>query len=136
MRKNAKYVLAALLMFCFAGNVNAAECSYKRQVELNDIAATIKAVYEEVEIDTGESTYYVDPETGAVDTSKIISVKNAGFNLKLLNMSENTYVVVNDVTTGNSKTYYYSDSNNGTLELGRKTADQIYTYKFLMKMWP
>lgn len=130
MRKSAKCVLAALLTLCFAGNVNAAECSYEKQVKLNDIASTVKATYEEVEIDTGDTTYYVDPNTGAVDTNKIIPIKEVGFNLKIINMTNNIYIVANNITTGETKTYYYSDSNKGTINLGQKMADEIYTYKF------
>lgn len=127
MRKNAKYVLATLLMFCFAGNVNAAECSYEKQVELNNIASTVKATYEEVEIDTGQKVYDVNPNTGEVDVTKEIPYIVTGFTLKILNITKDIYISVED--DNGKRNYYYSDTNNGTLTLNTKEADRIYTYK-------
>lgn len=122
MRKSAKCVLAALLTLCFAGNVNAAECSYEKQVKLGEIASTVKATYEEVEIDTGETKSYVDPETGLIDTEKEIPVKIKGFKVKIMNITKDILIKVD----GNA--YYYSNTNNGTLILPAKAADKIRTY--------
>ena len=122
MRKSAKCVLATLLMFCFAGNVKAAECSYDKQVELNNQAATVKAIYEEVEIDTGETKSYVDPETGIIDTENQIAVKVKGFKVNIMNITNDIMVKVN------GSNYYYSDTNNGTLTLPARTADEVRNY--------
>lgn len=122
MRKSAKCVLAALLMCSFIRNVNATECSYEKQVELNNQASTVKATYEEVEIDTGETKSYVDPETGLIDTEIQEAVKVKGFKVNIMNITNDIMVKVD----GNS--YYYSDTNNGTLTLSAKTADVVRTY--------
>lgn len=127
MRKSAKCVLATLLMFCFAGNVKAAECSYDKQVELNNQAATVKAIYEEVDIDTGQTVYDVDPNTGEIDVTKEIPYIVSGFTLKILNITKDIYISVED--NGNEKLYHYSDTDNGTLVLWTKEADSIYNYK-------
>lgn len=132
MRKNAKYILVSLMSFCFAVNVNAAECSYEKQVELNNIASTVKATYEETEIDTGETESYVD-EDGIIDESKQIPIKEKGFNVKVLNLTENTYIKVNNETTGVSKEYYYSDSDNGTVTIGTYKADKVYSYSIVVR---
>lgn len=132
MRKNAKYLLLTLLTFCFAVKVDAAECSYEKQVELNNLAATVKATYEEVEIDTGETESYVDEE-GIIDTDKQIPVKKKGFNVKLLNLNENLYVQVKNEITKTSKDYYYKDSDNGTITIATYPADKIYTYSIVVR---
>lgn len=128
MRKNAKYLLLTLLTFCFAVKVDAAECSYEKQVELNNLAATVKATYEEVEIDTGETVYYMDPETGVEDTSKTINVTEKGFKVSILNITNDIYVNVKNENTGESKDIYYRDTNNGTIQLDTYKADQLVTY--------
>lgn len=127
MRKNAKYILVSLLSFCFAVNVNAAECSYEKQVELNNIASTVKATYEAVDIDTGKTVSYVD-EYGIIDTDRQVPVKEKGFNVKILNLTENLSIKVTNETEGTTNYYYYSDSDNGTITLSSKVADRIYTY--------
>ncbi|MBE6161205.1 MAG: hypothetical protein E7158_03195 [Firmicutes bacterium] len=127
MRKNAKLILAALLLFCVTTSVNAEECDYSKQVELNTEASTVKAVYEETEIDTGMTTYDVDPETDEVDYSKEIKVVQKGFNVKVMNITKNLYLTVSD-DTGNVKNYYHYDANDGTIILGNVAADEIHKY--------
>lgn len=131
MRKNAKYIkyiILSLLSFCFVVNVSAEECSYEKQVELNNIASTVKATYEEVEIDTGETTYYVNPETDEVDINKEVSVTQKGFDIKILNITDDLYITITNQNTGDSKDYYYSNSNSGTISLGVINAQEITTY--------
>ena len=128
MQKSAKCFLAALLMFCLTANVNAAECSYEKQVELNNIASTVKATYEEVKIDTGETVSYMDPETGIEDPSKQVPVKLNGFKTYVLNVSDDIYITVKNENTGNERTIYYSDTNNGKVTLDLYEADELVTY--------
>ncbi len=128
MRKNAKYILVSLLSFCFAVNVNAAECSYEKQVELNNLAATVKATYEAVDIDSGYTVYDVNPETGEVDPTKEVPFYQKGFKVKVLNLTDELSITINNDTTGESKTYFYSDTENGTITLDAKVADQTYSY--------
>ena len=125
MQKIAKCVIATLLMFCFAVNVKAAECTYDKQVELNDIASTVKATYEEVEIDTGETVSYMDPETGIEDPSRQEPVKLNGFKTYVLNVTNDIYLTVKNENTGSEKKIYYKDTNKGTVLLD---ADELVTY--------
>ena len=126
MRKSAKCVLSALLMFCFIGNVKAAECDYQKQVELNDLASTVKVTYEEVEIDTGEQ-YIDDMKFDENGNNIIITRKVKGFKVKLINLAENLSVEVsNDL--GLNKFISYEDTNKGMVELATDTADKIINY--------
>lgn len=126
MRKNAKYMIVTLLMFCFISSVKAEECTYEKQVELNNIASTVKATYEEVEIDTGE-TYFDDMNFDENGNPVILKYYVKGFNVKLLNLTEELYVEVSN-SLGEERTIYFSDTDNGKISLGVKEADQIITY--------
>ena len=127
MRKNAKYILVSLMSFCFAVNVNAAECSYEKQVELNNIASTVKATYEETEIDTGETMNYVD-EDGDIHPDQKVPIMEKGFNIKILNITNDISVNVSSDDQRINRTYFYSDSNNGVIDLGNVIADKVITY--------
>lgn len=127
MRKNAKYLLLTLLIFCFAVKVDAAECSYEKQVELNNLAATVKATYEEVEIDTGEKISYVD-DNGNIYPDKKVPLIEKGFNVKILNITNDISVNISSDDGRINKTYFYSDSKNGTIDLGNIIADKVVTY--------
>lgn len=126
MRKNAKYMIISLLMFCFISNVKAEECTYEKQVELNNIASTVKATYEEVEIDTGE-TYFDDMNFDENGNPVTLKYYVKGFNVKLLNLTEELYVEVTN-SLGEEKIINFSDTDNGIISLGIKEADQIITY--------
>ena len=128
MRKNAKLILAALLLFCVTTSVNAEECDYSKQVELNTEASTVKAVYEETEIDTGETLFYVD-EDGIIDTSKEVPVVKKGFNVKLMNLTENIYANVVSDDGSVDDTFFYSDTDKGTVTIATIPADNIVNFK-------
>ena len=123
MRKKAKYILASLLMFCFiTTSVNAEdECSYEKQVELNNLAATVKAVYEETGIDSGIS--YIPEEEGDPDGE----IMFPAFKVKILNLSDNIFVNIEGDGL-ESKSYYNSEVKNSTVELEPRLADDIYKY--------
>ena len=127
MRKKAKYILASLLMFCFTTSVNAEECSYEKQVELNNLAATVRATYEEVEIDSGES--YIPEDENDPDGAIMLH----GFKVVIMNITKDLRVTVKDEYTGDSKEYMYSDTNNGVIELEQRVADDVYNYTIVVK---
>lgn len=130
MRKKAKYLLLTLLLFLVTTSVKAEECDYARQVELNTEASTVKATYEEVEIDTGETLFAVD-EDGIIDTDVEVPVVKKGFNVKLLNLTKNLYVKVETDDSVN-EIFNYSDSENGTLIIATVDADKVRTFKILI----
>lgn len=127
MLKKAISVIALAILVLQVQTVNAQECSYDKQVELNDLAATVKATYEEVEIDTGRTQHPVDEE-GMIDTEKEIPLLEKGFKVKILNITEELYVRITD-GEGLNRTYKYSDTNNGTIELEARNADTVRNYR-------
>ena len=147
MRKKAKYIVATLLMFCFATSVKAEQCSYERQVELGEEASTVKVAYEMVDYDTGYTTHEVD-EYGNIDPTKEIPVIEEGVRLKIMNITEDIYVRVIDLSEDetempddydneevsdsalrNAGYYYYGDSDNGIVYLNPVTTSYIHQYK-------
>lgn len=136
MRKSAKCVLATLLMFCFAGNVKAAECSYDKQVELNNQAATVKAIYEEVDIDTGEQ-YYDDMNFDENGNYTMITRKVKGFNIKLLNLTQNLSAEVSN-DSGFKRNISYDNTENGLINIATVEANKInnYSIKILVENGP
>ena len=149
MRKKAKYIVAALLMFCFATSVKAEQCSYERQVELGEEASTVKVAYDLVDYDTGQMVYVVDPETGEVDITQEEPLILEYFKIKIMNLTENVYVQVVDLDAEEEETiddfgavsddalkqagyYFYSDSDKGTVYLDPISTDYIHEYKILV----
>ena len=147
MRKKAKYIVATLLMFCFAASVKAEQCSYEKQVELGEVASTVKVAYEMVDYDTGYTTYEID-EDGNIDPTKEIPLIEEGVRLKIMNITEDIYVRVVDLSEeetempddfGNEEVsddalrnagyYYYGDSDNGTVYLNPVSTSYIHQYK-------
>lgn len=126
MRKCAKYGLVTLLMFCFATSVKAEECSYEKQVELSNKAATVKATYESVDIKTGEKLILEDTEEEVDDVVK-------GFKVKILNITEDLMVTITDNQSNTSKSYYYSDTDKGTLTLQEQEANIVRSYTVEIK---
>lgn len=133
MKKIVNSVITIILLLVFTINVNAAECSYEEQVKLNDIAATLKATYEEIDYETGEMSYYVDPETGIIDTDRLEKETTKGFKVSLLNITDQIQVEVTNETTGETNTYNASNTDNGTVILTARPADMIYNYKFVIR---
>ena len=126
MRKKAKYIVTSLLLFCFATSVKAEGCPYEKQVELNKEASTVKAVYEEIEIDTGITGFIED------EPDKEVKLTEKGFKIKLLNVTDNISVSIVDESDEEAipEDYYSKDADeNGVITVGEIKADQIHTYK-------
>ena len=126
MRKYAKYVLVTLLMFCVATSVNAEGCDYKKKVELNKQASTVKAVYEEVKIDSGVKYY---DESEGISEADAEEVYYQGFKVQILNITKDIYVHVESGLDDSEKDYYYTDSKDGIIDLGEHSADYAYSIK-------
>lgn len=129
MLKKAISVIVLALAVCTMQNVNAEEeCSYTKQVELGNAAASVKGVYEEVEIDTGEFTYEVD-EDGLMDDEPTIPIIEKGFNVKILNLTPEVMVsVTSSDGRYNSEFFRYNDENKGIIDLGQYAANKVVTY--------
>ncbi len=133
MRKKLKYLLFAFLGLMLINNVNA-ECSYEEQVKLNDLASTVKATYEETEIDTGDSFVALEDAEG-IKAGDVVKVLKPGFIVKIFNITDKIYINVKNSYNNESKDYYYNDTDNGSLTLNALPADEMITYTITIRSY-
>ena len=105
--KKVKKIFVLLVMVLLVKNVHA-ECGYETQAKLNSEAATIKAIYEEVQKEMDRNTYVCGD--GVDECTEYYSV----FKISILNLSENFYVKVTSDNNFN-KTFYYKDAQDGII---------------------
>ena len=102
------------IMFSFNINVSAASlCSYQEQTELNSKAANIKVSYKIID-DT------IQFEDGA-SSMKV-------FNIELLNITEDFYVVIKNDINKEEKIYYSSDAVNGVVSFKWDYAETVTNF--------
>ncbi len=116
----------ATFLICLT-NVDAA-CSAEEQNKLNSLAVNVGANYEviEKEIEVGEN--YNFPDGLSEEEFENYVVKRKFFRISITNLTEDLYVVVTDQATKESKTYRYSDSDNGTVYFDEALAVIINNY--------
>mgnify|MGYP006868527612 CR=1 FL=1 len=91
-------------MVLLVKNVHA-ECGYETQAKLNSEAATIKAIYEEVQKEMDRNLYMCGD--GVDECTEYYSV----FKISILNLSENFYVKVTSDNNFNKTFYYFTMFN-------------------------
>ena len=122
-----KYLKSLLVLpFLIALNVNAAECTYKEQANLNKEAALVEANYEVTRED--KPITFEDPDgLGTIDTTMTI----AKFKIKIYNLSEDLSLditeSIKDKKTG-SKTVTYSNTENGVYTFTSDNLGDVITY--------
>lgn len=106
-RKRTK--IGIMFIICFyvlaIQDVNAA-CDYNRQVELMTEAANIRAAYEIGEFATGEPFLSNDTWVDGYEVR---------FKIDIYNVTPNIYIEVKNNYTNEVKTYYYEDTEDGTI---------------------
>lgn len=104
----------------------ASSCSYEEQAELNDIVANVKASYEVVDIYDGKAYVVDDPDENGVFPEVDHYVK--GFNINILNVTEDIYVKVTNNYNNEEKIFRYQDSNNGIVTFQTREVEHLVTY--------
>ena len=133
MKQKKKRVLFCILCFLSFIITANAECDYETQVRLNTEASNVKINYEIkreiINMNTGE----VAPE--ATDEDVDFESEYAyqdNIYISLLNLTENIYVELIG-NNGDVRTIYYSDTENGSLDLNGGTGEEIVTYTVNIK---
>lgn len=126
-----KRMISGCLVFAFCffvRNVNAAStCDYKDQVELSNVASTIKTGYEikKVVMDENENILDADPDSVLFGSDFFIVSTLHGY---VHNLTQDVYVkITND--EGFEKIYHYSDTDHGNISFVRKDLSKIARYK-------
>lgn len=127
MRK-LKFTSIFLLIF-LVGMLNVrAECSMDESSKLSSLAVNVKVDYEivEKEMPMEEGFNYPDGLT----EEEIANYKNTSdfFRIHIYNITEELYVEVRNTTTGDSKNYYYADTDNGTVSFDEIVSEKITDY--------
>lgn len=98
-----KFLFILLAVFVFVTEVNAAsKCSYQEQTELNSKAANIKVMYEAKE--------------DVTDNSFGDEVLTINFEVSVLNVTDEFYVVMTNNNNNDKKTFTSSDISNGLIK--------------------
>lgn len=106
-------------------NVSAASsCDYETQVKLNSEANNIKTSYEVKEIKTGKQ---IVSDMGEGMEDEVYT----GVEVSIYNLTENLYLKVTNLQTSETKTYYYADTNDGSITFtrGEEGLSEIVTYQ-------
>lgn len=98
-----------------------AECSYKERAELNKESSNIKVSYEIVTEETIASD---------ADMSEPITFYKELFEVSILNLTDNFYIVVTNNTNNDRKTYNYSNTNNGIITYRWNDLYEVSTQTF------
>ncbi len=128
MKKVISGCLTFTFLICMIQNVNAAStCDYSEQVELQRIASNIKASYEANIRQTDEFADIdsINDPNGAYIVEKYVDVV-------LLNLTSEVYVTVQVGKSNETKTYYYNDTESGTLRINKEDLSEIVEYKIFV----
>ena len=120
--------LFLLTTIIFAPHVVQAEslCSYNEQAEINTIVSNVKANYEAVDIYAGK-TLDIDKQD---ENGNIPEIDHyiKGFNINVLNITEDIYVKIKNDLDENVATFKYSDLKEGIATLQVKETTKLVTY--------
>ncbi len=125
MKKSKLFLLAIVLLtpkLVFAESA----CNYEEQVEINNIVANVNATYEAVEIYNGK-TFDIDNRNEDGSIPEVDSYIK-GFNINIMNITDDIYVVVSNNKNSDVKTFYYRDTNEGEATFQVKDALSLVTY--------
>lgn len=130
MKKKILSVCLSLTLLLSFQSVHAAStCNYQEQVELSNIASTIKSNYEIQRVirnNQDEIVSDVDIETAMEQNSDYYI--DYVLNVHVLNLTEDVYVNISS-SVGMNQTYYYQDTSNGEISFDGGKLNEIITYK-------
>lgn len=117
-----------LVSLLFIPNLVFAEssCSYSEQAEINNIVANVKATYEVVDIYAGKvyDVDNVDENGNFPEVDHYIK----GFNISILNITEDIYVKISNNYDGQIATFRYSDTKDGVATFQTTEVEDLATY--------
>lgn len=118
-----KILLACFLLF-LSFNVNAEVCSYTEKANYSKLASNVKVTYEEYEED-------VDPDSYTPgDSSGDVIPKALYFKIKILNVTDDLYVKLENSVNKETKYITYKDTDEGTYTLDWIDLDNVATLTY------
>lgn len=126
MKKIIAVFLMLVVMLSWTSVDAASLCSYERQVELKKIASAVKLTYEEAEEEVDPDTY--GPPDSPVEGDGIL-YRNY-FEIKLLNLTEDIYVKLENSYNDDVKYIRYEDTDEGTFSIDWKNTEEVVTFTY------
>ena len=125
MKKNIAVLLLAVL-FSWTSVDAASLCSYEKQSQINKDASNVKITYEEAYRELDPETYSApegeDPETYVAYEEY--------FKIKLLNITEDIYVKLENSANDEIKYIEYKDTDEGTFTINWNDLTQVTTFNY------
>lgn len=119
-----KYVMIFLISLLTILNpkVTHAACDYETQIKIRQEAVNVQANYEAGWFGTGEY------EESEVDDEEYESI-DPGVVVNIYNITKNIYITVENKATSEINTYYYEDTDNGSISWQRDDVENIVEYE-------
>lgn len=124
MKVNRFYTFIIALFLLVIPGVNASSCSYEEQAQLNSSVAHIKVIYEEKEGVVDTSLYECQEED-----PDCVSKYNY-FEISILNMTKDFYIVVTNNVDNETKTLTYADAVDGIIKFDWDGIMTVTTFTF------
>ena len=129
MKKNILLVLL-LIIAILQVNVNAASlCSHEKQVELQKKAASVKVTYEEA-TEEADPNSYGSPESVGEQYAEDKVLYIDYFKLKILNVTEDIYIKLENSVNKDIKYIRYEDTDEGEFTIDWKDLTQVVTFTY------
>lgn len=125
MKKNIAVLLLAVL-FSWTSVDAASLCSYEKQSDITKQATNVKITYEEARGELDPSTY-LTPEGEDPDT--YVAYYDY-FKIKILNITEDIYVKLENSSNDEVKYIEYKDTDEGTFTIDWKDLSQTTTFNY------
>lgn len=127
MKTNLQKLFLLAIVFLTPNIVQAeSACSYSEQAEINNIVANVKANYETVDIYDGKVLDIDNP--GADGKIPEVDYYIKGFNITVLNITEDIYVQIKNSIDNNVVTFKYEDTKDGIASFQTRNVNQLITY--------
>lgn len=126
MKKNIAVLLLAV-MFSWTSVDAASLCSYDKQKELTKIASSVKVAYEEAQGELDKDLYF--PADGQEEADGYVSYYDY-FKIKIINITEDIYVKLENNVNDEVKYIEYKDTNEGTFTIDWKDLSKVTTFSY------
>lgn len=125
MKKSIVGVILVLSLLFGPKFVVASSCSYSEQAELNNKAANVRTTYEIVEVKDGTA---IDVDNSTTENQILVDVIKKGFNINVLNITDDIFVKISNDKNSNIHTFKRSDTINGVATFQTTLTSDIVTY--------
>ena len=134
MKKEKAYLLLLCIMTMFSIGKVKAECDNKTQLEINTVSSNVTFNYN---IDTvvydRNGVLHPEVSPSSVEEGELSEyLMEDKVTIKIENVTDKIYVVLQNLDDGLNKEYHYNDTKNGTITYEVPDTIKIRTYKLII----